>query len=63
LLSSTPGAKNAAALIDSHGNLLLARADRFDISPIHSAIVNVFKEYGKFYFEQASKAAEEGLPF
>jgi hypothetical protein len=43
--------------------LLLTRADRFDISPIHSAIINVFKEYGKFYFEQAAKAAKEGVPF
>lgn len=63
LLSTTPGAKNALALIDPHGSLLLARADRFDISPIHSAIITAFREYGKLYFEQAAKAAKQGIPF
>jgi cytosine deaminase len=51
LVKSTPLAKNALALIDPYGNFLLARADRFDVSPIHSSIVNVVADYQKFYFD------------
>ena len=51
-MESTPQAKNAVALIDTFGNLLLARADRFDISPMLSAIVNLAQDYGKFCFKQ-----------
>jgi hypothetical protein len=52
LVESTPQAKNAVALIDTFGNLLLARADRFDISPIHSAMVNLAQDYTNFCFKQ-----------
>lgn len=60
LVKSTPQAKNALALIDPHGNLLLARPDRFDVSPVHTAIVNVVIDYSQFYFEQNSLAVKEG---
>lgn len=49
-MKKTPLAKNAVALIDSFGNLLFACADRFDISPIKTAIVNVIVEYSELYF-------------
>ena len=40
-MKNTPLAKNALALIDSFGNVLFARADRFDLSPIKTCMANV----------------------
>lgn len=57
LVASTPMAKNAIAIIDPNGNLLLARADRFDVSPVHTAIVSASKDYSLFCFEQFEKAS------
>lgn len=57
LVKKTPAATNAVALVDPLGNLLAARADRFDLSPVHTAIVNAVKDYSLFRFEQFEKAA------
>jgi hypothetical protein len=45
LMEKTPLALNAAALVDPHGNLLLTRADRYDISPINTALFNLISDY------------------
>jgi hypothetical protein len=63
LVKATPHAKNALALIDPFGNLLIARADRFDISPVHSAIVNVVKDYGEFYLNLLETASKQEASF
>lgn len=51
-MKENPLARNALALIDYFGNLILARSDRFDISPINSAIFNVVSDYSEFRFKQ-----------
>lgn len=63
LVQSTPHAKNALALVDSFGNLVMSRPDRFDLSPVHSSIVNTVIDYGKFYFEQSCQSVRKGIPF
>jgi hypothetical protein len=42
---STPHAKNAVALLDPFGNLVLCFADTFDQSPVHTAFMNVTQAY------------------
>lgn len=51
------------ALIDPYGNLLLARADRFDISPIHTAVVNAVEDYSKFYLGHLEGILKSGRDF
>jgi tRNA(Arg) A34 adenosine deaminase TadA len=51
LKQQTPGARNAVALIDYYGNLLMASADRFDISPISTAFMNTIQDYSKLRFK------------
>lgn len=51
LVASTPQAKNAVAYIDPFGNLISAFADRFDISPIATAFMNVVQSYSRTRFE------------
>lgn len=50
LKQRTPGARNAVALIDYYGNLLMASADRFDISPISTAFMTTIQDYSKLRF-------------
>lgn len=45
---------NALALIDTHGNLLMAVADTFDVSPINTAMFNVVHGYTRFRFDSIS---------
>lgn len=47
VLSSASNAKNAVALIDQFGNLVLCMADTFDVSPVHAAFMNVTQAYAK----------------
>ena len=44
------GAKNAVAFIDYYGNLLMASADRFDISPVATAFMTTVQNYSKLRF-------------
>lgn len=39
---------------------MIARADRFDLSPVHTALVNAVKDYSLFRFQQFEKASGEG---
>ena len=57
LRDSTPGAKNAVALIDPFRNLLLASADRFDISPVATAFMNVVQQYAELRFQLADSSS------
>lgn len=45
------GAKNAVALLDPFGNVVLCLADSFDISPVHTAFMNVTQSYAIARFE------------
>ena len=49
-MERTPGARNAVALIDFYGNLLMASADRFDINPIATAFMTTTQEYARLRF-------------
>lgn len=49
--NTKPGAKNAVALLDPFGNLVLCMADSFDISPVHTAFMNVTRSYAIARFE------------
>lgn len=51
LADTTPNATNAVAYIDPFGNLLSAFADRFDISPIATAFMNVVQSYSRTRFD------------
>lgn len=51
LVSETPGAKNAVALIGPFGNLLMASADTFDVSPVATAFMNLTQGYAKTRFD------------
>ncbi len=57
LVASTPQAQNAVAYIDPFGNLLSAFADRFDISPIATAFMNVVQSYSRTRFELMGQPA------
>jgi len=50
LVLSTPKATNAVAYIDPFGNLISAFADRFDISPIATALMNLVQSYFRTRF-------------
>ena len=43
-------AKNALAIIDPFGNLLALGSDRFDLSPIHTAMHKVLGDLTEFRF-------------
>ncbi|MEG4167518.1 MULTISPECIES: nucleoside deaminase [unclassified Microcoleus] len=45
------GAKNAVALLDTFGNVVLCLADSFDESPVHTAFMNVTQFYATTRFE------------
>ena len=47
LVSATPGAKNACALIDYYGNLMHMTVDTFSVSPIHTSLMNLIQQYSK----------------
>jgi tRNA(Arg) A34 adenosine deaminase TadA len=49
--NATPDAKNAVALLDPFGNVILCLADSFDISPVHNAFMNVTRSYAISRFE------------
>lgn len=57
LVSNTPNARNAVAYIDYYGNLLMASADRFDISPIQTAMMTVIQNYSKLMFDLVNDPA------
>jgi len=57
LAASTPQAENAVAYIDPFGNLISAFADRFDISPIATAFMNVVQSYSRTRFELMGQPA------
>ena len=50
LVASTPKAVNSVAYIDPFGNLISAFADRFDISPISTAFMNLVQSYFRTRF-------------
>lgn len=51
------GARNAVAFFDYFGNLLMAAPDRFDISPIASALMNTLQSYSKMRFDLVNNPA------
>ncbi len=51
VLDSASNAKNAVALIDPFGNLVLCLPDTFDESPVHAAFMNVTQAYAKTRWE------------
>ncbi len=57
LKQKTPGASNAVALIDYYGNLLMASADRFDISPISTAFMTTVQNYSQLRFKLINNPA------
>ena len=66
LISQSPSARNAVAFVDYYGNLLMASADRFDISPIQTAMMTVIQNYSKLLFNLVnnplvSSSAVQGL--
>jgi tRNA(Arg) A34 adenosine deaminase TadA len=50
LVQQNVDAKNAVAFIDYYGNLLMASADRFDISPVATAFMTTVQNYSKLRF-------------
>ena len=50
LVQQTSGAKNAVALVDYYGNLLMASADRFDINPVATAFMTTVQNYSKLRY-------------
>lgn len=50
LIQQNVGANNAVAFIDYYGNLLMASADRFDISPVATAFMTTVQNYSKLRF-------------
>lgn len=42
---SQPGAKNAVALLDPFGNVVLCLPDTYEVSPVHTAFMNVTQSY------------------
>lgn len=66
LISQTPQSRNAVAFVDYYGNLLMASADRFDISPIQTAMMTVIQNYSRLLFNlvnnpQVSSVAQQTL--
>jgi cytosine deaminase len=61
LVSQTPRSSNAVAFIDYYGNLLMASADRFDISPIQTAMMTVIQNYSKLLFDLVNNPSTSGL--
>lgn len=56
LVAKSPGAQNAVAFVDYHGNLLMASADRFDIAPVATAFMNVVQDYSRLRFALVNDA-------
>lgn len=50
LVASTPKASNAVAYVDPYGNLISAFPDRFDVSPIATALMNFVQSYFRTRF-------------
>jgi cytosine deaminase len=61
LVAQKPGSRNAVAFIDYYGNLLMASADRFDISPIQTAMMTVIQNYSKLLFQLINTANTSSL--
>lgn len=61
LVTRTAGSRNAVAFIDFYGNLLMASADRFDISPIQTAMMTVIQNYSRLLFQLINTAATSSL--
>jgi cytosine deaminase len=66
LVAITPNSRNAVAFIDYYGNLLMASADRFDISPIQTAMMTVIQNYSRLLFKlinnvETSSQAQQSL--
>lgn len=61
LKSNTAGADNAVALIDPFGNLLLASADTFAVSPIATAFMNVVQDYSSIRFNLLDRASSTSI--
>lgn len=51
LVLDTPRSRNAVAFIDNFGNLLMAAPDRFDLSPIATAFMNLTQAYARLRFD------------
>ena len=47
---SEPNAKNAVALLDPFGNVILCLPDTFNLSPVHTAFMNVTRHYATIRF-------------
>lgn len=61
LVARTPQALNAAALIDPFGNLIAAFPDRFDLSPIATALMNLVQSYCRTRFRLMGDPETNGL--
>ena len=61
LMAQQPGSRNAVAFIDFYGNLLMASADRFDISPIQTAMMTVIQNYSRLVFQLINTASTSSL--
>lgn len=61
LVKSTPGAKNAVAFIDTFGNVVLAAPDTFDVSPVHTAFMNVSQGYATTRFNLMNDAGTQAV--
>jgi tRNA(Arg) A34 adenosine deaminase TadA len=61
LVAQNPSSRNAVAFIDFYGNLLMASADRFDISPIQTAMMTVIQNYSRLLFQLINSADTSSL--
>ena len=62
-VASEPGADNAVAMIDRHGNLLAIGVDKPSQGPIATALMNAVSDYSRFLFDLISEASDAGTPF
>lgn len=66
VMRSQPGARNAVALVDPFGNVILSLPDHFEESPVHTAFMNVTRAYAQVRFKlmddpQTHQQAEQTL--
>ena len=61
VMQQSPGAKNAVAFIDPFGNVVLAAADSFNISPVQTAFMNVSQAYATTRFNLMNSEATTQL--
>ena len=62
---SEPNAKNAVALLDPFGNVILCLPDTFDKSPVHTAFMNVTRSYAitRFGLQENEATRQEATKY